>query len=66
MDAITFKITYDRRSKTKITEEITGRKSITDTFDKQLCNVLIKSLVDAKVLGETYTFEDTILQSDVA
>ncbi|WP_315080553.1 hypothetical protein [uncultured Clostridium sp.] len=66
MDVVIVKVTYDRKSKTKLSEELAEKKSVTDAFDMQFISILIKSLVDARVIKGIGTQADTILQSDVA
>lgn len=66
MDGVIVKVIYDRKSKTKLSEEPAGKKSVTDEFDMQFISILIKSLVEARVIKGIGTQADSILQSDVA
>lgn len=66
MDGVIVKVTYDRKSRTKLGEELAGKKSVADAFDMQFISILIRSLVDARVIKGIGTQADTILQSYVA
>lgn len=66
MDTVIIKVTYDRKSRIKLSEEVIGRKTISDNFDIQLIDSLIKSLIDSRVIKGIGTQTNTMLESDIA
>lgn len=66
MNATIVKVTYDRKTKIKISEEVVKGKPISDNFYRQVCNVLIKGLIDEKIVCKRDNLEDVKVVSNAA
>ncbi|EKQ57252.1 MULTISPECIES: hypothetical protein [unclassified Clostridium] len=66
MDAVTYRITYDRKSRTKLKEERTGTKVIPDDFDIQFIDSLVKGLIDAGIIKKACGKKESTSEMDIA